>query len=170
MIIRNAKPEDAEGIANVLVQSYNIDDIEEGKAAFEKETKKEYNYVVAEEDGKIIGLTTWQMHGLPKHQLAELDRIAVLPEYRGKGVARQLFNKLLEEANKAYRDAGSKLRKLYLLTHASNARAQAFYKKLGFSHDATLKDHYYEGEDEFVFAMFTGKGEDGGKNGKLQES
>ena len=170
MIIRNAKPEDAEGIANVLAQSYNIDSIEEGKDVFEKETKKEYNYIVAEEEGKIIGITTWQMHGLPKHQLAELDRIAVLPEYRGKGVARQLFAKLLEEASAAYKAKGSNLRKLYLLTHASNARAQAFYKKLGFSHDATLKDHYYEGEDEFVFAMFTGKGEDGGKNGKLQES
>jgi len=39
MIIRNAKPEDAEGIANVLAQSYNIDSIEEGKDVFEKETK-----------------------------------------------------------------------------------------------------------------------------------
>lgn len=171
MIIRNAKLEDADGIANVLVQSYNIDDIEEGKDTFKKEAKKEYNYIVAEDNGKVIGLTTWQMHGLPKHQLAELDRIAVLPEYRGKGVARLLFKKLLEEANKAYRDAGSKLRKLYLLTHASNARAQAFYKKLGFSHESTLKNHYYDGEDELVFSMFLDKtGGDGGKNGEIQES
>ncbi len=111
------------------------------------------------------------MHGLPKHQLAELDRIAVLPEYRGKGVERMLFKRLLEEAGNAYKEAGSKLRKLYLLTHASNARAQAFYKKLGFSHESTLKSHYYDGEDELVFSMFIDKaGKGGGKNGEIQES
>lgn len=119
-----------------------------------KETKKEYHFIVAEENGKIVGLTTWQMHGLPKHQLAELDRIAVLPSTKGKGVAAKLFNALVNDANDEYKKFGFKLRKLYILTHADNKRAQAFYEKMACKHETTLKSHYYKGKDEFVYSMF----------------
>ena len=97
---------------------------------------------------------TWAAHGLRKHQLCELDRIAVLPEYRGKGVARKLFDALIKDAKAYYKKNNSKLRKLYLLTHADNKRAHKFYEKLGFRHETTLKEHYYKGRDEFVYSMF----------------
>ena len=121
-MIRKAIEKDAKGIANVLVKSYNIKDLKEGISVFKNEIKKHHHYIVAEEKGKIIGIVTWLMHGLAKHQLCELDRIAVLPEYRGKGVARQLFNELIKDAKSFYRKNNSKLRKMYLLTHADNIR------------------------------------------------
>lgn len=154
MKIRKAKPSDAKGIANVLVQSYNIKDIKEGAEVFRNEIKKSHHYIVAEEKGKIIGIITWLMHGLPKHQLAELDRIAVLPEYRGKGVSGKLFDELVKDARQFYKKNKSKLRKLYLLTHADNERAQKFYEKLGFRHETTLKEHYYKERDEYVYSIF----------------
>jgi len=154
MRIRKANLKDAKGIANVLVQSYNIKDLKEGIGTFKNESKKLHNYIVAEEKGKVIGLVTWLMHGLPKHQLAELDRIAVLPEYRGKGVAKQLFEAMLKDAKAFYKKHGSRLRKLYILTHFDNARAHRFYEKLGFSHETTLKQHYYANKDEYVYSMF----------------
>ena len=152
--IRKAALNDAKRIANVLVQSYNIKDLKEGVNVFKNETKKFHHYIVAEEKGKILGIVTWLMHGLPKHQLAELDRIAVLPEYRGKGVAKQLFNSLIKDAKLFYKKNNSKLRKLYLLTHADNIRAHRFYEKLGFKHETTLKEHYYKDKDEFVYTIF----------------
>ena len=154
MKLRKAKTKDAKGIANVLVQSYNIKDLKEGIDVFKNETKKSHQYIVAEEDNKIIGIVTWVMHGLLKHQLCELDRIAVLPDYRGKGVARKLFDALIKDAKSFYEKNKSKLRKLYLLTHAENKRAQKFYGKLGFKHEATLKQHYYKDKDEYVYSMF----------------
>ncbi len=154
MQIRKATEKDADGIADVLLKCYNISGLEEGKLAFLNETKKLHHYIVAEEDGKIIGIVTWAMHGLPKHMLAELDRIAVLPEYRGKGVSIVLFNFLKEDADNEYKKHGFKLRKLYLLTHDDNERAHAFYHKIGFKHETTLKQHYYKDKDEFVFSMF----------------
>ena len=155
MKIRNATEKDKEGIAVVLKESYNIDSVEEGAQVFEHETtKKEYHYIVAVDGGKIIGLTTWQLHGLPKHGLCELDRIAVLPEAQGKGVAKQLIVALVKAAEDEYKKHGHKLRKIYILTHASNKRAQAFYEKMRWKHETTLKDHYYENEDEFVYARF----------------
>lgn len=154
MMIRQAKESDVEGIANVLKQSYNIQSIEEGKGVFLSELKKEHHYIIAEEDGNILGIATWTIHDLPKHQLAELNRIAVLPECRGKGVARQLFDGLLKNAKEFYKKNNSRLRKLYLLTHESNKRAHAFYEKMGFKHETTLKNHYYENDDERVYSMF----------------
>ena len=154
MQFRKATPKDAKGIANVLAQSYNIKDVKEGISAFKEEVQKKYNYIVAVDKGKVIGLTTWQVHGLPKHQLCELDRIAVLPEYRGKGVSKKLFDALVKAAKAEYKKNKSKLRKLYLLTHASNIRAHKFYEKLGFKHETTLKSHYYKKEDEWVYSMF----------------
>ena len=154
MKIRKATSKDAKGIANALVQSYNIKDLKEGINVFKNETKKLHNYIIAEENNKIIGIVTWLMHGLPKHQLCELDRIAILPEYKGKGISRQLFNALVKDAKQFYKKNKSKLRKLYLLTHADNIRAHKFYEKLGFKHETTLKKHYYKNKNEYVYSMF----------------
>ena len=154
MKIRKSRSSDAKGIANVLVQSYNIKDLEEGVEVFKNEIKKSHHYIVAEEKGKIIGIVTWLMHGLPKHQVCELDRIAVMPEYRGKGVAHKLFQALIKDAKSFYKKNKSKLRKLYLLTHADNIRAHKFYEKLGFRHETTLKSHYYKDKNEYVYSMF----------------
>ncbi|MBW2982412.1 GNAT family N-acetyltransferase [Candidatus Woesearchaeota archaeon] len=154
IIIRNAKIEDIEGVAKVLKESYNIDDIEEAKKIFRDELKKDHHYIIAEQLRTILGIVTWTVHDLPKHQLAELNRIAVLPEYRGKGVAKLLFNGLIKKCSEFYKENGSRLRKLYLLTHESNTRAHIFYEKMGFNHETTLDNHYYDEEDEYVFSMF----------------
>ena len=157
MKFRKATKKDANGIAKVLVQSYNIKTAGEGKKVFLEETKKLHNYIVAEDNGKIAGIVTWAKHGLFKHQLIELDRIAVLPEYRGKGVARGLFNALVKDADKFYKKNSSRLRKLYLLCHADNKRAHKFYNKMGLKHESTLKQHYYRHVDEYVFSRFFDK-------------
>src|SRR3989338_9100186 len=103
MIARKATAEDAKGIANVLRASYNISDEQEGLSVFESEAGKGHHYLVAEEDGKIVGIVTWVPHGLPKHMLAELDRIAVLPEFKGKGVAEKLKDALIEDCRSWFR-------------------------------------------------------------------
>jgi ribosomal protein S18 acetylase RimI-like enzyme len=153
-VFRKATESDKENVANVLVSAYNIDSVRDGIDAFLEECGKKYNFVVAEIDGKIVGIASYQVHGLPKHQVAELDRIVVLPEFRGKGIAKQLFDFLVKEANKFYEQQGFRLRKLYLLTHGDNIHAHEFYKKLGFKTEASLKDHFYKGKNELVMSVF----------------
>jgi|TARA_B100002003_G_C14004829_1_gene484955 ribosomal protein S18 acetylase RimI-like enzyme len=152
MKFRKATSKDAVGIATVLKECYNIDSIKEGTITFKDEVVKKYNYIVADDDGRIAGIVTWQMHGLPKHQLCELDRIAVLSNYRGKGLGRALFQALVKDAKEKYKKHNSRLRKLYILTHADNKKAQSFYKKMGCKHETTLKNHFYKGKDEWVFS------------------
>ena len=154
MKVRKATLRDAKGIADVLVRSYNIKTLKEGIDVFKVEVKKFHNYIVAEDSGKIVGIVTWVVHGLDKHQLCELDRIAIIPQYRGTGVALKLFEALIKDAKSYFKNNKFKLRKLYLLTHADNVGAHKFYEKLGFKHETTLKEHYYKNKDEFVYSMF----------------
>ena len=151
---RNASLKDAEQICSVLVDFYNMKDSAEAKEAFFSELEKDFHYIVATQNGKIIGLTTWLPHGLPKHGLFELDRICILSDARGKGVGRILVDELIANANKWYAELGHSIRKLYILTHENNVNAHKFYEKIGFKHEATLKDHYYKDQDERVYVKF----------------
>ena len=154
IVIKEATHDDKSQIAEVLLDFYNMSDLNEAINVFLSELEKDFHYIVAVENGKIIGLVTWFMHGLPKHGLFELDRICILSEARGKGVGRKLVNRLVSDARIWYEEVGEKIRKLYLLTHEDNKNAHAFYEKVGFVHDATLKDHYYENQDERVYVIF----------------
>ena len=154
IIIRKAKNTDASEIAAVLLDFYNMDDAAEAVHSFESEKNKDYNYIVALENEKIIGLITWLIHGLPKHGLFELDRICLLSESRGKGVGKKLVDALINDARTWFADQGTRIRKLYLLTHEDNTSAHIFYEKVGFTHETTLTGHYYDGKDERVYSLF----------------
>ena len=154
ILLRKATYDDKDQVAKVLLDFYNMNDVDEAIQSFNNELDKDFHYIAAEEDGKIIGLVTWLMHGLPKHGLFELDRICILSEARGKGVGRKLVDKLIDNASKWYENESEKIRKLYLLTHEDNKNAHSFYEKVGFSHETTLKDHYYKDQDERVYVMF----------------
>ncbi|MFH1409386.1 MAG: GNAT family N-acetyltransferase [Nanoarchaeota archaeon] len=154
MDIRKATLLDAEAIGHILKESYNISSVEEGAEAFRLELQKSHHFIVAVEENVIVGLTSWTMHGLPKHGLFELDRIAVLPDQKGRGVAKRLFNALIEDARNFFNKKQASIRKLYILTHDSNARAQAFYEKMGLKKEIVIKDHYYKGVDEVLYSKF----------------
>ena len=154
IVIKEATHNDKSQIAEVLLDFYNMSDLNEAINAFLSELEKDFHYIVAVENGKIIGLVTWLMHGLPKHGLVELDRICILSASRGKGVGIMLVDRLVDDARKWYNKLDEDIRKLYLLTHEDNKNAHAFYEKIGFEHETTLKDHYYDNKDERVYSMF----------------
>ena len=111
--------------------------------------KKDQNISIIEE--KELDL---QMIDAYEAGLFELDRICILSDATGKGVGRKLVDKLIDNASKWYDNESEKIRKLYLLTHEDNKNAHSFYEKVGFSHETTLKDHYYKDQDERVYVMF----------------
>ena len=154
IVLKEASSEDKMQIANVLLDFYNMNDRDEAVNTFLSEIDKDFHYIVAIENGKIIGLVTWLMHGLPKHGLFELDRICILSTSRGKGVGAKLVDKLVEDASKWYKQNGEEIRKLYLLTHEDNTSAHVFYEKIGFENETSLKDHYYKDQPERVYSMF----------------
>ena len=154
MELRQATMEDTKGIAIVMKQSYRIDSISEAESVFKEEMEKHHHFVVAASGYEIIGFASWTVRDLPKHQLAELNRIAVHKDYREKNIGEGLFYFLLQDTKRYYQERGHKLRKMFVMTHASNHVARMFYQKVGFKLEATLKDHYYKGEDECIYSMF----------------
>jgi len=152
--LRKAEEKDSQGIGKVLEQGYSIKSVEEGIQVFRNETAKGWSFIVAESQGKVIGLVSWAMKGLPRHGLIELDRIAVSKEFRGKGIAKKLFDSLEKNARTFFVSENSKLRKLFLFTHEDNERAISFYTKMGLEKDALLKNHYYDNKNELVMSKF----------------
>ena len=92
IFFRKAEHKDRDQIAGVLLDFYNMENAKEALRTFETEANKDFHYLVAIENEKIIGLVTWIMHGLPKHGLFELDRICLLSGSRGKGVGKIPFS------------------------------------------------------------------------------
>tara|TARA_Y100000310_G_scaffold334635_1_gene414840 strand:+ start:1105 stop:1626 length:522 start_codon:yes stop_codon:yes gene_type:complete len=141
-------------VAKILKCSYNISSIDEAQQVFLDERAKGHRYIIALDGPAAIGIVSWTVHDLPKHQLAELNRIAVLQEYWGEGVSRGLFEALKRDTMEYYAGHGQWLRKLYVLTHEDNTRARSYYEKMGFKLDTILKQHYYADKNECVYAMF----------------
>lgn len=154
MTIRLADIKDSEGISQVFMATLNMPTKDEALAAFESELASGHQFLVAEEDGQIIGLLSVILHGRPRHGLAELDHIAVLPSHRRQGIATKLFNESIKQLKQFYAQKGFKFRKYFLLTHADNLAAHSFYQKLGLKKEAVLKKHFYEDKDEFVYSLF----------------
>ncbi|HWQ51096.1 MAG TPA: GNAT family N-acetyltransferase [Terriglobales bacterium] len=68
----------------------------------------------------------------------ELLRIAVLPEFRGRGYGRELLR-------------GVKAPDMYLEVRAGNAAARALYEKEGFSQVGVRRGYYWDGEDAILY-------------------
>jgi ribosomal protein S18 acetylase RimI-like enzyme len=81
---------------------------------------------VWEEDGELAGAVMTQRHGTTAHW--EVGMVAVLPEYRRQGIARQLLTRSLAELRER------KGEKSGLGVIDRNVPAYSLYKSLGFAH------------------------------------
>jgi len=153
MEYRKATIDDAEQIAKLLMDCFNVKSIEEGKEIFIRERKRD-EVIVAEKDGTLHGIVSWFMRGEPKHQLIRIERLCALAGPERDEVAEGLLKTAIQDADKFFKKLGLKLRKIYTLVRSTNNKLKNFYKEKGFIEEAVIKDHYYKGEDEFVLSMF----------------
>ncbi len=81
---------------------------------------------VWEEEGKMVGVVLYERHGTTKSW--HVSTIGVRPEYRRRGIARQLVTRLLEEL----RARGAEQATLGVIDR--NVPAYSLYTSLGFEH------------------------------------
>ncbi len=108
-------------------------------------------FIVAEENGTVVGYIMCRIEvGLASFGLGGLIRkghvvsIAVLPQGRRKGVARELMIRAMQ----GMRHYRAKL--CYLEVRVTNEPGVSLYKKLGFEASRTLHGYYSDGEDAYV--------------------
>jgi GNAT superfamily N-acetyltransferase len=125
--IRDARPEDADAIADLLGQlGYPADGAAVG-GRLERLRIVGDRVVVAEHDARVAGFA--QLHVSPsiayERPTAKIDALVVDEAQRGRGIGRALVGALEEEA----RVRGCVL--LYVTTAARRKEAHAFYERVG---------------------------------------
>jgi ribosomal-protein-alanine N-acetyltransferase len=108
-------------------------------------------FIVAEENGAIAGYIMCRIEvGLSNYGFGGLIRkghvvsIAVLPQYRRKGVAQAVITRALE-GMQYY-----KAKQCFLEVRVTNEAGVSLYKKLGFEVTRTINGYYSDGENAYV--------------------
>lgn len=99
------------------------------------------HYVVAEDDGRIVGYAgIWVMF-----DEAHMTNIAVIPEYRRMGVATNIILTMMRYA------AGKGAERMTLEVREFNFKAQKLYAKLDFKKVGVRRRYYSDtGENAFI--------------------
>ena len=103
-----------------------------------------YNRVVLAPDGSLAGYVFCAFAGGEVH----VNKIAVDPAWRRKGVARLLMAEVLAFASRIAAE------EIYLEVRPSNAPARNFYTGLGFRDVGRRPEYYADGEDALVMSLF----------------
>lgn len=125
--IRNLKKEDGSQVAELTKQlTSNIVEPENLISRIEKMSEpRNYQYLVAEKEGKIVGFAGLCWYPIPsKGLMGWIEEVVVDKPWRGQGIGQALMEKLLQLAN----DKGLKQIKL---TTADPA-ARHIYEKFDF--------------------------------------
>jgi ribosomal-protein-alanine N-acetyltransferase len=120
VIIRGMRYEDLNQIAEIERVCFSLP---WSTSSFEQELKNELAYYqCAEENGKIVGyMGMWRVI-----DECHITNIAVLPEYRNRGIASMLINKMIKICK------CSEINSMTLEVRQSNLPAIRLYEKFGF--------------------------------------
>jgi len=102
---------------------------------FDDDLRSPYaHFLVALEDDRVVGYAIAQH--LPGNDVADVHNIAVIEEYRGKGVGSSLLDQLIVWCEARQPDA------IMLEVRADNEAAQSLYVSRGFHAIATRPGYY----------------------------
>jgi ribosomal-protein-alanine N-acetyltransferase len=110
-------------------------------------------FLVAVVGGKIVGYNMCRIEmgvghikrGIVKQ--GHVVSIAVLPEYRRRGIATALMLRAMDAMKNKYGAS-----EVYLEVRVSNEPAIRLYEKLGFTKVRILRGYYLDGEDAYLMA------------------
>ena len=115
----------AERIHSSIDRAWSVD---EERRYMESLSAREAIHLAVERVRGVVGLQVLDLWSPTLSSMAHVGQLGtfVLPEWRGQGVGRRLFDATLEFAR------GAAYRKFVIQVRASNTAAQQFYSRLGF--------------------------------------
>ncbi len=112
------------------------------------------SFLIAEVDGRIAGYIMCRVERVFSRferfrirRAGHIISIAVLPEYRRRGIGRTLLLKALENLREHYECSEA-----FLEVRVSNHEAIKLYESIGFTKIEVLKRYYMDGEDAYLMA------------------
>jgi ribosomal protein S18 acetylase RimI-like enzyme len=111
--------------------------------------------LVADDAGQIVGWCDVRRESPPTYAHEGMLGMGLLPDYRGRGLGERLIRAALDAATRAG------FERVSLSVYASNTRAMALYRKVGFVHEGTrVRGRKVDGayDDIHMMAFFTGHG------------
>lgn len=160
-MIRLARPSDLEAVFSIYMDESSVPFLSHDPMPLE-EFRPIYSalvesgeFHVLEKDGEVVAFCRATRHvGRARHG-AYLGTFAVHPRERGSGLAREFFETMIAKLEQ------EGVLRVELLVESDNPRALAFYRKLGFQHEGTLRAAYKRSEgatyvDELLFARLLG--------------
>ena len=108
------------------------------------------NFLVVEEDGRIIGYAVFTIKNNP-FPLGHLLNLAVKESYKRQGVGSLLLKTVLRMLEE------KRTKEVYLEVNKSNIAARRFYASFGFKEDRKIKNYYGTGEDAIIMRLKLGR-------------
>ncbi|GAB6182770.1 ribosomal protein S18-alanine N-acetyltransferase [Thermodesulfovibrio hydrogeniphilus] len=137
MNIRLAEARDLPSIHHIAIQSFSSP---WSMKSFAEELSNPNSRVkVVEVEGEIVGYVVYRMIS----DEAEILSIAIKPEQRRKGLAKELIKNILDEIK-------HKARSCFLEVRASNIPAIKLYEKMGFQKKGLRKNYYLIPEEDAI--------------------
>lgn len=144
IFIRKGEIRDVRGIASIEKACFPMPWSEE-TVLNEMQNNELATYIVAEFEGTIVGyIGFWRVM-----DTFDINNIAVLPEYRRRGIGRSLLERvllLMEEMS---------AENIFLEVRPSNLAAIEMYRRAGFE-EVGIRKAYYEdnGEDAIIMSRY----------------
>ncbi|MFX1441393.1 MAG: GNAT family N-acetyltransferase [Promethearchaeota archaeon] len=147
--MRKATSSDKDLLVNLFISE--VEDKKDLAEAFATDLLR-FQTILSLDDDKIVGTVSWDVRGGLDDGVVELIGLGVNPDYRRKGVARELVQTLIHDVSKHYSEQGHKLRVIYLFMEKSNEGGRAFYESVGFKEVADVPD-LYPHDDAAIWTM-----------------
>ncbi len=96
---------------------------------------------VCEVDGQVVAFCKAIRHEGRSHHVALIGPLAVRPDAKGRGIARLMMENIIATMK------ANGVSRIELMAERDNPRAIAFYEKLGFEHEGTLRKAYKRAAD-----------------------
>ncbi|MDO8570059.1 MAG: GNAT family N-acetyltransferase [Candidatus Daviesbacteria bacterium] len=151
MEIREAQEKDIPQIMQIKNWGTEKDWNKEVLERINKTKERKTAYLVAEENGKILGQIFLKFYGIKTApNYPSMEDAYVKEEFRGQGIG----TKLIEESEKISRKNG--FNKIGLAVNPTlNPKAKSLYERLGYKEvgDPTYLDGVYNGTEDWVIDM-----------------
>ncbi|HEY4523795.1 MAG TPA: GNAT family N-acetyltransferase [Candidatus Paceibacterota bacterium] len=104
-------------------------------------------YFVAEMSNNVIGYILWvQKSGFRQNVVLELEQIAILPFFQGRGFAAILISQSLMEVKKHLAERRAVVKSIIVTTRTDNQAQRLYAKVLGAKAEAVIKGLYSSDE------------------------